>query len=69
MKKFFHNNHIKLKSLIDTRVKHPKMDTIMNNLNKGWGYIHNCQSASNGRIWIIWEQQSYSVTLVEEDEQ
>lgn len=69
VKKLLHNKQIKLAGLIETRVKYHKVDRILNNFTPGWGYLHNYQSASNGRIWIIWKKQSYTVTPVKEAHQ
>ena len=49
--------------LLETRVKQPKMQGILNKHFQGWKMLHNYVEASNGRIWFFWKD-SLQVNLI-----
>ncbi|XP_060212045.1 uncharacterized protein LOC132639621 [Lycium barbarum] len=50
--------------LLETRVKEPKAQRIMQNLLPGYMSLHNYQIAANGRIWLFWDRKLYAVNLI-----
>lgn len=59
--KVLQNKKVKLASLIETRVKQPHMQRVLNNIVFGWGNLHNYHYGSNRRIWVVWDTNSYDV--------
>lgn len=63
--KYLYINNIRLVGLVETRVKEQKMKEVVKNIAAGWGIIHNYDTANNGRIWLIWDQNCYEVIKVQ----
>ena len=42
--------------LLETRVKHHKMERILNKSFPDWKAMHNYDEAYNGRIWLLWKE-------------
>ncbi|PHT79156.1 hypothetical protein T459_17208 [Capsicum annuum] len=61
LNKFLKAHHIRLAGLIETRVKGNNMHRIANCIAPGWEILHNYSDASNGRIWLIWDQNYYDL--------
>jgi len=55
--------------LVETRVKVHKAEKIVNNLAFGWSSLHNYNQAENGRVWVLWDPNSYDVTMLIEEAQ
>lgn len=53
---------IKLAGIIETRVKEHKFQAISRNIIPRWEALNNYQYASNGRIWIVWDPNTYSIS-------
>ncbi|XP_055814273.1 uncharacterized protein LOC129883684 [Solanum dulcamara] len=56
LKNYLHNNKINLAGLIETRVKEHNMKTIVKGIAPEWGILTNYNAATNGRIWLIWDE-------------
>lgn len=61
LRHYLRANHIKLASLLETRVKEGKVKGILTNVFSGWMSINNYPAAINGRVWVIWDQRHYDV--------
>ncbi|XP_060210949.1 uncharacterized protein LOC132637959 [Lycium barbarum] len=64
LKQYLRNNNIKLAGLIKTRVKQGKPNGTLNIIARDWGCSNNYNAASNGRIWIMWDQAFYNITTL-----
>ncbi|XP_060212233.1 uncharacterized protein LOC132639857 [Lycium barbarum] len=53
----------------ETRVKQHKANSILQSIAHGWGHLYNYTSASNGRIWVIWDTNQFTVATLREEEQ
>ncbi|KAG5583273.1 hypothetical protein H5410_053900 [Solanum commersonii] len=51
-------------SMPPDRVKQHRASRVMNNIVPGWGHMNKYHSASDGRIWIIWDTNSYGVKKI-----
>lgn len=60
---------IGLASLIETGVKEHKAGVISNNIVQGWVLCNNYSTTSNGRIWIIWDSNIYTMDKKAESSQ
>src|SRR4051812_43925582 len=49
--------------LVETRVKNNKAEAIRNKLGKGWQYIDNYCSHSNGKIWVFWNNKKVKIVV------
>lgn len=58
------NNKITLTGLIEIRVKEPNMKAMIKVKALGWGIMHNDNATSNGRIWMIWDDNWYETNLI-----
>lgn len=63
VRKFITSHNIKLFSLLETRVKAPKMGQVYTHLCPGWCFTHNNSCHSNGRIVVGWWPESYQVNI------
>lgn len=64
IRQYLQIKHIKLAGLIETRVKENNVKRVLNNIHPGWGIITNHQHAANGRLWVIWDTNWYTITLI-----
>ena len=68
VKLFLHLNKIGMVGLLETKIKHQKIETIASNIFRGWEWTNNFE-ISKGRIWVAWKPCSYSLTpLVKTDQ-
>lgn len=61
---FLNSRNVKLLSLLETRVKNPKLGNMYLNLCHGWCFSHNNSCHENGRIVIGWCPSSFTVDIV-----
>ncbi|XP_060190791.1 uncharacterized protein LOC132620097 [Lycium barbarum] len=54
---------------VETRVKIHRVASVLNNVAPRWGSLHNYSQAENGRVWMLWDQNSYEVKFIEEGAQ
>lgn len=45
------------------------MQSIAKCIAPGWGILHNYDDASNGRIWLLWDQNFYDVIKLQTSSQ
>ncbi|XP_060170305.1 uncharacterized protein LOC132601217 [Lycium barbarum] len=64
---YIRDNHFKLVGLVETRVKQDKAAAIANKIAPGWKMVHNYSHAINGRIWVLWDDNIYDVTVLSLD--
>lgn len=59
------NEHnISLVGLLETKIKVSQIDNMINNMLDGLQDITNLEQHQNGRICIVWRQDSYHVIVV-----
>ncbi|XP_060170990.1 uncharacterized protein LOC132601964 [Lycium barbarum] len=58
-----------LECLIETRVKQHNAQAISKCIAPGWGHANNYSAASNGRIWVMWDLNYYTVTILRVEDQ
>ncbi|XP_019256484.1 PREDICTED: uncharacterized protein LOC109234895 [Nicotiana attenuata] len=61
---YIKENNIKLVGLVETRVKKEKATQISQLVTPGWQAQYNYEYAINGGIWILWDPQSYDITVL-----
>lgn len=55
--------------LVETRVKQQKAQNIRNKMGSKWQYLDNYEKHSNGRIWIMWNENKIRVKMLENSDQ
>lgn len=48
---------------METKIKSNKFDSIANKMFSGWNNINNRRKHYNGRIWISWRPDYYTIQL------
>ena len=66
IKLFLQNNKVSLAGLIETSVKEFNVKATPKGIAQGWWIMHNYREASNGRIWIIWDENWYETKLIDQ---
>lgn len=69
LRKYLREKHITLAGLTETRVKEHKAHNVANVVAPNWGLQNNYHSASNGRIWMLWDTSIYILDKLREDTQ
>ncbi|XP_016499265.2 uncharacterized protein LOC107817887 [Nicotiana tabacum] len=69
LRKYLREKYITLAGLTETRVKEHKAHNGSNVVAPNWGLQNNYHSASNGRIWMLWDTSIYIVDKLREDTQ
>ncbi|XP_060217125.1 uncharacterized protein LOC132644554 [Lycium barbarum] len=69
LKYYITSKKLKFVCLVETRVKRHRVASVLNNVVPRWGSLHNYSHADNGRVWMLWDQKSYEVKLIEEGAQ
>lgn len=64
LKNYLKTKNIKLAGIIKTRVKEHNMKRVSSHTAPGWEVLHNYTSATTWRIWLIWDPNYYTVTLI-----
>ncbi|XP_060210892.1 uncharacterized protein LOC132637893 [Lycium barbarum] len=62
---YLKDQRIKLAGIVETRVKEHKAPNIVKKVAPTWQNLHNYTHASNGRIWLLWDDSCYQVTHLE----
>lgn len=62
-------NNIKLAGIVETRVKKHNPSRISSHIAPGWDVMQNYSHAVNGWIWILWDSNYYTVTLIRTEAQ
>ncbi|XP_056694959.1 uncharacterized protein [Spinacia oleracea] len=57
-------HHVKLFSLLETRVKAPKMGDMYLNLCPSWCFTSNTSCHRNGRIIVAWDAGAFTVDII-----
>ncbi|XP_059277748.1 uncharacterized protein LOC132031893 [Lycium ferocissimum] len=55
--------------LIETRVKQHNAQAISKCIAPGWGHANNYSAACNGRIWVVWDPNYYTVIILRVEDQ
>lgn len=69
LKNYLKIKNIKLAVIIETGVKEHKVKRVNCHIAPGWEILNNYNDAVNGRIWVIWDPNYYSVTLLKAEAQ
>ncbi|XP_021845359.2 uncharacterized protein [Spinacia oleracea] len=64
VRRFIASHHIKLFSLLETRVKAPRMGDMYLNVCPTWCFSTNLSCHQNGRIVIAWDHDAFVVDIV-----
>ncbi|XP_075079966.1 uncharacterized protein LOC142165276 [Nicotiana tabacum] len=68
-KLFLKNNSICVIAVLEHRVKEHNATKIISKFGRGWGWCHNYQYSSRGRIWILWDPNYICYNMVSMSEQ
>ncbi|XP_074300594.1 uncharacterized protein LOC141631877 [Silene latifolia] len=60
-----HIANVDLFGLLDTRVRPGSLNKVVASFCGGWSYCTNHQCHDGGRIWILWKEDRFNVTMVE----
>lgn len=63
LKNFITMNNIDLMGILETKVKEPNVVAISKNINKGWQWLFNYNHHYNGRVWVGWNPDVWSLSL------
>ncbi|XP_074314012.1 uncharacterized protein LOC141649216 [Silene latifolia] len=66
---FLKNSHIDILGLLETRVRKHKASKILKNKFGRYKSFTNYNSHSNGRIWLLWNPITTSISILEEQAQ
>lgn len=69
LKNYLKTKNIKLAGIIETRVKENKAREVSHHIAPGWEMINNYNAKVNGRIWVIWDSNYYTVKLIKAEVQ
>lgn len=69
LKKYISSKKIKFAAIVETRVKEHNASKVMLKVIPGWNYFTNYQHAPNGRVWLTWDPQWYTITLLRTEAQ
>lgn len=69
LRNYMKNNNIKLVGLVETRVKEHNAQNICQYTMPRWESIMNYQDARNGRIWVGWDPNYYTVQMIRTEAQ
>lgn len=61
---FLADNCISFVGLVETRVKSPKANSVVNSINHQWHWVFNYDFHSNGRIWVGWNPNDWNVSIL-----
>lgn len=64
VRKMIQSHQIKLFSLLETRVKAPKMGDLYLNVCPGWCFTTNLSHHKGGRVIVAWDPCSFMVNIV-----
>ncbi|XP_074293375.1 uncharacterized protein LOC141620389 [Silene latifolia] len=64
VRKFLHQNNIRLYGLVETKIKLQDFTAVLNNLGSHWSGVNNNSYHNGGRVWIIWSSQVFTVTTL-----
>ncbi|XP_021844981.2 uncharacterized protein [Spinacia oleracea] len=64
VRRFIASHHIKMFSLLETRVKAPRMGDMYLNVCPSWCFSTNLSCHQNGRIVIAWDPDAFMVDIV-----
>ncbi|KAK4729874.1 hypothetical protein R3W88_022862 [Solanum pinnatisectum] len=64
LKNYLQANKISIAGLIETRVKEQNMKARIRGIAPGWGILNNYNATSNGRIWVIWDENRYEIKVI-----
>ncbi|XP_019265614.1 PREDICTED: uncharacterized protein LOC109243167 [Nicotiana attenuata] len=67
--KYIKDKHITLAGFVKTRVKQHKASVIAPKIAHNWELVHNYDQAANGRIWIMFDTNTWQVDTVVKDAQ
>ncbi|XP_074300168.1 uncharacterized protein LOC141631389 [Silene latifolia] len=65
IKWFLYQSEVVLFGLLETRVKPGSLNKVAANVCNGWSFLTNHSCHSGGRIWVLWQSQIISVTVVD----
>ncbi|XP_056687955.1 uncharacterized protein [Spinacia oleracea] len=63
VRRFIHTHKIKLVSLLETKVKRPKLGDLYLNVCPGWNFTTNVTYSTSGRIILAWDPNSFTVNI------
>ncbi|XP_056690338.1 uncharacterized protein [Spinacia oleracea] len=63
VRRFIHTHRIKLVSLLETKVKRPKLGDLYLNVCPGWNFTTNVNHSTSGRIILAWDPNSFTVNI------
>ncbi|XP_074305014.1 uncharacterized protein LOC141639943 [Silene latifolia] len=60
-----HNANVGLFGLLETRVRSGSLNKVVASFCGGWSYCTNHQCHDGGRIWLLWIEDRFNVTVLE----
>ncbi|XP_060181958.1 uncharacterized protein LOC132611557 [Lycium barbarum] len=64
LKNYLKSKHIQLAGFVETRVKEPKAEKIMQHIAPGWKSYNSYLFAENGRVWVLWDEKNLEVSFI-----
>ncbi|XP_074293062.1 uncharacterized protein LOC141619967 [Silene latifolia] len=64
-----YQNKVRLYGLVETKIKDNDYPKVLSNLGQQWRGVHNSHHHPGGRVWLIWIDTSFHVTLITSSDQ
>lgn len=69
IRRFLKEHHLTFVGILETRVKEHNSILVEKKLANGWHWVTNYTKLPNGRIWIGWDPECWTVGVIGESDQ